>query len=114
MYNDYQKSESGDPVKTGDLVGYDFCYHELPEKLDVYDNEAFIRSNVPFYAVCSNVETGKPEYLRMTDMFRDIDILCASASMPYVSRIVKIGSNKYLDGRWKRFRKWAMKKMWWC
>lgn len=85
-------------LKTGDLVGYDFCYHELPEKLDVYDNEAFIRSNVPFYAVCSNVETGKPEYLRMTDMFRDIDILCASASMPYVSRIVKIGSNKYLDG----------------
>lgn len=84
--------------KTGDLVGVDFCYHEIPEKLDLYDNEAFMRNGVPFYAVCSNVETGKPEYLRMEDMFRDIDILRASASMPYVSRIVEIGGKKYLDG----------------
>ena len=85
-------------LKTGDLVGVDFCYHEIPEKLDVYDNEAFLRNQVPFYAVCSNVETGKPEYLKLTDMFRDIDILRASASMPYVSRIVEIGGKKYLDG----------------
>lgn len=85
-------------LKTGDLVGVDFCYHEIPEKLDVYDNEAFLRNNTPFYAVCSNVETGKPEYIRMTDMFRDIDILRASASMPYVSRIVEIDDKKYLDG----------------
>lgn len=85
-------------VKTGDLVGNDFCYHEIPEKLDVYDNEAFLKNDVPFYAVCSNVETGQPEYLRLRDMFRDIDILRASASMPYVSRIVEIGGKKYLDG----------------
>lgn len=85
-------------IKTGDLVGVDFCYHQIPEKLDVYDNEAFLRNGVPFYAVCSNVETGRPEYLQLTDMFRDIDILRASASMPYVSRIVEIGGKKYLDG----------------
>ena len=85
-------------LKTGDLVGADFCYHEIPEKLDIYDNEAFLKNNVPFYAVCSNVGTGKPEYLRMRDMFRDIDILRASASMPYVSRIVEINGKKYLDG----------------
>lgn len=85
-------------IKTGDLVGVDFCYHELPEKLDPYDNEAFLRNAVPFYAVVSNVETGKPEYLRLMDMFRDIDILRASASMPFVSRIVEIGGKKYLDG----------------
>lgn len=85
-------------MKTGDLVGVDFCYHEIPEKLDVYDNKAFMESGVPFYAVCSNVETGKPEYLQMADMFRDIDILRASASMPYVSRIVQLEGKKYLDG----------------
>lgn len=85
-------------LKTGDYVGVDFCYHEIPEKLDVYDNEAFLRNNVPFYAVCSNVETGEPEYLQLTDMFRDIEILRASASMPYVSRMVEISGKKYLDG----------------
>jgi len=85
-------------LKTGDLVGADFCYHEIPEKLDLYDNEAFMRNGVPFYAVCSNVEKGKPEYLRMTDMFAEIEILRASASMPYVSKIVEIHEKKYLDG----------------
>lgn len=85
-------------LKTGDLVGADFCYHEIPEKLDLYDNEAFMRNPTPFYAVCSNVETGKPEYLRMKDMFADIDILRASASLPYVSRLVEIDGKKYLDG----------------
>lgn len=85
-------------IKTGDLVGEDFCYHEIPEKLDPYDNEAFLKNGIPFYAVCSNVETGKPEYLQMKDMFADIDILRASASMPYVSRIVEISGKKYLDG----------------
>lgn len=85
-------------IKTGDLVGVDFCYHEIPEKLDIYDNEAFKRCSVPFYAVCSNVETGKAECLQITDMNAQIDILRASASMPYVSRIVTIDGKKYLDG----------------
>lgn len=85
-------------ITTGDLVGVDFCYHEIPEKLDIYDNEAYKRSGVPFFAVCSNVETGKPEYMQITDMNAQIDILRASASMPYVSRIVEIHGKKYLDG----------------
>lgn len=85
-------------LMTGDLVGVDFCYHELPEKLDIYDNEAFKRCGVPFYVVCTNVETGKAEYLQITDMNKQIDFLRASASLPYFSRIVEIDGRKYLDG----------------
>ncbi len=85
-------------LKTGDFVGVDFCYHEIPERLDVYDYEAFRDRGVPFYAVCTNVETGRAEYLQMTDMLSDIDILRASASLPYFSRLVEIGGKKYLDG----------------
>lgn len=85
-------------IKTGDIVGVDFCYHELPDKLDVYDNEAFLRCGVPFYATCTNVETGEAEHIRITDMRRQIDALRASASLPYFSRIVEIGGKKYLDG----------------
>ena len=85
-------------LKTGDFVGAEFCYHELPEKLDVYDNEAFKRCGVPFYVVCTNVETGKPEYIRMTDMNAQIAYLQASASLPYFSRIVETGGKKLLDG----------------
>lgn len=83
---------------TGDLVGAEFCYHTIPEQLDVYDNEAFLRSDIPFYLVCTNLETGKAEYIKMNDMVKEIDYLRASASMPYVSRIVEKDGMKLLDG----------------
>ena len=85
-------------LKTGDIVGADFCYHELPDKLDIYDHEAFLRNGTPYYAVCTNVETGKPEYIRLTDMRGQIEYLRASASLPYFSRIVELDGRKYLDG----------------
>lgn len=85
-------------LKTGDLVGNQFCYHELPEVLDPYDNEAFLASGVEFYVTCTNLETGGPEYIRMHDMFADIDYMRASASMPYVSQIVEKDGMKLLDG----------------
>lgn len=102
----YYKKYSGDPrfmsmrswLKTGDVVGADFCYHELPEQLDLYDYDEFDRSTTPFYAVCTNVETGGAEYIRINDMKADIDYIRASASLPYFSRIVEIGGKKLLDG----------------
>ena len=85
-------------IKTGDMVGVDFCYHELPDKLDIYDHDAFLKNPTPYYAVCSNLDTGEAEYIRITDMRDQIDILRASASLPFCSRIVEIGDKRYLDG----------------
>ncbi len=85
-------------IKTGDIVGAEFCYHELPDKLDVYDHDAFLNNQTDYFVTCSNVETGKPEYLKITDMRTQIDSLRASASLPYFSKIVEINGKKYLDG----------------
>ena len=85
-------------VRTGDIAEVQFCYHDLPEKLDLYDYDAFNRSKTEFYAVCSNVETGEPEYIRITDMKKQIDVIRASASLPYVSRLVQTEGMKLLDG----------------
>ena len=102
----YYKKYCADPrfmglrswLTTGDIVGADFCYHELPDMLDVYDHVAFESCNVPFYVTCSNVETGKAEYIQITSMKKQIEYLRASASLPYFSRIVNIDGKKYLDG----------------
>ncbi len=85
-------------LKTGDIADVKFCYHDLPEQLDPYDYPAFDRSKTEFYAVCSNVETGEPEYLRITDMKKQIDVVRASASLPHVSRLVKTENKLLLDG----------------
>ncbi len=85
-------------VTTGAMVGEDFCYHVIPEQLDPFDFEAFTRSPIDFYAACTNLKSGQAEYLLCKDLRRDMDIMRASASMPYVSPIVPIGGKKYLDG----------------
>lgn len=85
-------------LTTGDLVGVQFSYHDLPEKLDIYDYEAYKNCGTDFYAVCTNVESGEAEYIKITDMLGEIDYIRASSSLPYCSRIVEIGSKKYLDG----------------
>ena len=83
--------------KTGSLVGHQFCYVQLPETLDPFDYRAFAASPMHFYAVCTNLETGKAEYIHMKESFH-MDYLEASASMPMVSKIVEINNKKYLDG----------------
>lgn len=85
-------------MKTGEIVGRDFCYRELPEVLDPFDYDAFAQSDTRFYATCSNLETGQAEYLEITDMHKQIDIIRASASLPYVSHIVEVDGMKLLDG----------------
>lgn len=85
-------------LRTGDVVDEEFSYHTLPEKLVPYDFEAFKKNKTPFYAVCTNVESGQPEYIRITDMLSEIDVIRASASLPYFSRLVEFGGKKYLDG----------------
>jgi len=48
--------------------------------------------------VATNIETGKSDYIKITDPIKQLEVFRASAAMPVVSRIVKIDSCKYLDG----------------
>lgn len=86
-------------LTTGDLYNADFCYHEIPEKLDVLDRETFIRNPAEFYVVCTDVLTGRPVYRKLEKMdYKDLELMRASASMPLVSGIVRIDDCCLLDG----------------
>lgn len=86
-------------IKTGDFFNVDFCYYKLPETLDPFDNDAFDKNPTPFYAVCSDVKTGKAVY-HQCDSVRGEKIkwIQASASMPLAAKIVKIDEGEFLDG----------------
>ena len=43
---------------TGDIFGAEYCYHYLPEHLDVFDTKTFEMNPMEFYAVCTDVQTG--------------------------------------------------------
>jgi len=89
----------GNWIKTGNVFGVDFCYRELPEELDVFDSEVYINSPMEFYVTCTDLETGKAVYKRCdTGKGEELEWMRASASMPIVSTIVRIGDKKLLDG----------------
>ena len=102
----YNKRFNADPnylglrplIRTGNIVDTEYAYHRVPYELDVFDDETYRASGVPFYAVVTNVETGKPEYIKIDSVFEQMDVLRASGSMPFVSKPVEIGGKKYLDG----------------
>lgn len=85
-------------LKTGDIVGAEFCYKDIPDRLDPFDHEAFGRRTAKFYATVTNLETGKAEHIELPELRQGIDWVRASASLPYFSRPVEINGVKYLDG----------------
>jgi len=103
----YNKKYAKDPrycsfrslIRTGDLYGAEFCYHDLPEKLDVFDMKTFDSDPMEFYIGVTEVESGSPCYYRYVPGDSELyEWMRASASMPLVSRNVTIGGKSYLDG----------------
>ncbi|MBQ7971702.1 MAG: patatin family protein [Clostridia bacterium] len=85
-------------LTTGDLVGEQFCYHDLPDFLDPFDYDTFAQSKTAYYVTCTDLDSGKAVYRRCTDLHQEMEYMRASASMPYVSKIVEIEGQKLLDG----------------
>ncbi len=87
-------------LRTGNLVGAEFAYHELPMKLDVFDVERFESDPTEFHIVTTDVHTGTPIYYKFDRVdYNSLEWLRASASMPIVSRPVKVDEGHLmLDG----------------
>lgn len=97
--NDPRYSGLRSLLKTGDIFGADFCYHEIPEKLDPFDYEAFVNNPVELYTVATDAYTGKSVYHKFPNgMDNDIEWMRASSSMPGVSRAVKVDGYTLFDG----------------
>lgn len=85
-------------LTTGDVMNRDFCFKKLVYELDRLDFETYKNTPVDFYAVVTNMKTGKPEYIKIDDAEKDLEYFRASGSMPFVSKPVEIDGNLYLDG----------------
>ena len=85
-------------ITTGDLFGVDFVYGEIPDKLNPIDNETFMKNKTKFQAVITNCRTGEAEYPEVKDFRTDTVYIRASRSLPFLSKMVKINGELYLDG----------------
>ena len=46
----------------------------------------------------TNIETGKPEYVLIKDVFKQMEYFRATSALPFASKIIEIKGKKYLDG----------------
>ena len=89
----------GSLITTGNFFNEKFCYYDLPETLDPFDNDSFDKNQTQFFAVCTDVKTGSAIYHECETLKGEkIKWLQASASMPLVSKVIKIDDNLLLDG----------------
>ncbi|KGQ64679.1 patatin family protein [Gallibacterium anatis] len=85
-------------IATGNIVNKDFAFYDLPINIDRFDEQTFIDSGIDFYATLTNVDTGQAEYVKLSHIFEQMEVLRATSAMPFVSRMVEIDGKRYLDG----------------
>ena len=99
LVNDWRYSSLRSFLTTGDYFGGDYAYHYVPRHIDYFDVDTFSKNPMEFWVVCTNVDTGKAEYKRLTEVDYDsLEYIRASASMPIAARIVTVDGKKMLDG----------------
>lgn len=86
-------------VTQGCIFDRKLLYDDFPNTLLPYDFEAFFNNPDVFEMVTTNCLTGRACYLtEKHDRQRLLDIVRASSSLPYVSKIVNVDGIPMLDG----------------
>lgn len=86
-------------VSQGCIFDSKLLYDKFPNKLLPFDFDEYFKHSQNFEMVTTNCLTGTPMYLKeLEDHQRSLDIVRASSSLPYVSKIVDVDGIPMLDG----------------
>ena len=86
-------------VTQGCIFDRELLYDKFPNQLLPFDFDEYFKHAKGFEMVTTNCLTGKAMYLSETsDRQRSLDIVRASSSLPYVSKIVTVDGIPMLDG----------------
>lgn len=77
--------------------GLKYAYDTVPNKILPFDYEEFAKSS-GLYAVVTNVNTGKAEYLKVPPDDKEWMLLRATCALPLLFPMIEIDGNKYMDG----------------
>lgn len=86
-------------VTQGCIFDTKLLYDKFPNEFIPFDFETFFGNPATFEMVATNCLTGRAEYLQERhDRQRALDVVRASSSLPYVSKIVMVDGVPMLDG----------------
>ena len=86
-------------VTQGFIFDTKLLYDKFPNEFIPFDFDTFFSNPATFEMVATNCLTGRAEYLQERhDRQRALDVVRASSSLPYVSKIVMVDGVPMLDG----------------
>ncbi len=86
-------------ITQGCIFDQNLLYERYPQEIVPFDYDEYFRHAADFEMVTTNCLTGQAEYLSETsDRQRAFDIVKASSSLPYVSKMVDVDGVPMLDG----------------
>ena len=86
-------------LRQGCIFDQELLYDKFPNEYLPFDFDTFFQWSATFEMVTTNCLTGQAEYLtESNDRQRSLDIVRASSSLPYVSKIVMVDGIPMLDG----------------
>lgn len=101
--NDSRYMGAASFASTGSIVGYDFIFNDVQDRLDPFDNETFDASPIEMYAVATDMLFGTATYLPVKSAVLDLDAVRASTSLPLVTPPVEIDGHQIRRRRRGRF-----------
>lgn len=86
-------------LRQGCIFDQELLYDKFPNEYVPFDFDTYFQWSATFEMVTTNCLTGQAEYLTESkDRQRSLDIVRASSSLPYVSKIVMVDGIPMLDG----------------
>lgn len=96
--NDKRYFGAGNLIRTGSIFGAEMMFHLIPDIYMPFDYDTYEASPCTLTAVVTDCETGQAAYYPVKDLKNNYDIVRATSSLPFVSKIVEYDGGKLLDG----------------
>lgn len=87
-------------IKEGSYFGMDFIFNKVVYELDPFDFLEYENSSQKFICVAAHCKEGRAHYFDKSELSREdsLKALMATSSLPFISKMVRIGEEDYLDG----------------
>ncbi len=84
--------------KNRSYYNLEYAYNTVPNTELPFDYQAYENFKGKFYAVITNVKTGKAEYMEVPRDDREWTLLRATCALPLLFPEIEINGEKYMDG----------------
>ena len=88
----------GNFFRSKSIMDLDFSFDEIPNKLCVFDYDAFYKNDTKMLVGAFNIESGEVEYFDKDALDEKNSILRASCAIPFAFPFCNINGNLYADG----------------